>query len=294
VIFETQQKENIMPTLTVRYNQMSSNNNLPGGFSAILTPNQTIHLVAPDLAVSNPAPPPDFFQYHALFWNISGSGNGLTLGISADAHIQNEDVIATAWYYAVGGVGPTPPTGVRVFAFSESQNLFLAENPIDSVVATDYDPANPMWVPTGSGEVFITPKSSLSGERFSQWLISGAAVVQADNLLHENQGMTDWAIACYKAREWPLPEILELIERLMHDLPDPSDPATVDLYKLLEKMLGHKVPAEFRATDELSTLTERLTNMKDAELHSTLAALKAQGTRNTAAQKLVESEIRNR
>jgi hypothetical protein len=287
-----------MPTLTVRYNQMSSNNNLPGGFSAILTPNQTIHLVAPDLAVSNPAPPPDFFQYHALFWNISGPENGLTLGISADAHIQNEDVIATAWYYAIGGDGPNFPAGVLVFAFSESQNLFLAENPIDSVVAAGYNPANPMWVPTGSGEVFITPKSSLSGERFSQWLISGAAVVQADNILHENQGMSDWSIACYETPGWRYPgfypEILDLIERVIIHLPDPGDPATIDLYKLLERMLGHKVPVEFRATDELSTLTERLTNMKDAELHSTLAALKAQGTRNIAAQKLVETEIRNR
>ena len=91
-----------MPTLTVRNMQMSSNNNLPGGLSAILTPNQTVHLLAPDLGVTNPAPPPNFTLYHALFWNISGPGNGLTLGISANAHVQNEDVVATAWYYAIG------------------------------------------------------------------------------------------------------------------------------------------------------------------------------------------------
>ena len=70
--------------------------------------------------------------------------------------------------------GPDP-SGVLVFAFSESQDLFLADNPIESVVATGYNAANPMWVPTGSGEVRITPKSSLGGELFSQWLISGAS-----------------------------------------------------------------------------------------------------------------------
>jgi len=286
-----------MPTLTVRYRKMSLNINLPGGFSAILTPNQNIPLSAPDLAATNPAPPPNFTQYHALFWNISGSGNGLTLGTSANAHVQNEDVVATAWYYAMSSNGITP-SGVLVFAFSESQNLFLTDNPIDSVVATGYNAANPMWVPTGAGEVRITPKSSLGGERFSQWLISGPATVEANNVLHENQGLTDWAIACYETQGWRYPgfypELLDLIERLIIDLPDPGDPATIDLYKLLEKMLGHKVPAEFRSIDELSNLTERLTNMKATELHTTQAALKAQAARINAAQKLVETEIRNR
>ena len=46
--------------------------------------------------------------------------------------------------------------------------------------------------------------------------------------------------------------------------------------------------------DELSNLTQRLTDMKATELHTTQAALKAQAARINAAQKLVEIEIRNR
>jgi hypothetical protein len=286
-----------MPTLTVKYIQMPVNHNLPGGFSAILTPNQTIPLSAPDLAVTNPAPPPAFTQYHALFWNISGAGNGLSLGTSATAHIQNEDVVATAWYYAVGG-GPGP-SGVTVFTFSESQNLFLNDNPIESVTATGYNAvANPMWVPTGAGDVQITPKAALGSEDFSQWLISGAATVLSGNVLHEHKGLSDWAIACYQTSHHHIqpinPELLYLIEQIIIELPDPGDPATIDLYRWLEKLVGHKVPVVSRPVDDLSILTKQVDKMKITQLRTTLAALKAQSARILAAQKLVETAMKNR
>jgi hypothetical protein len=88
--------------------------------------------------------------------------------------------------------------------------------------------------------------------------------------------------------------LLRLIEQIIKDLPDPGDPATIDLYRWLEKLVGHKVPIETRPDDALSILTKKVDKMKITQLRTTLAALKAQATRINAAQKLVETEIKNR
>jgi hypothetical protein len=282
-----------MPTLAVCYRQMETNLDLQGGLSGSLTPEQDIPLQAPDLALPDPAHPGQFIPYKALFWNVRGPGNGLTLGANTTAHVHNEDVVATAWYYAaVGGPGPS---GVRVWTFSETQDRFLPDIPIQSVDPPGiYDAVNnPWWVPTGTGDVEITAKGKIAGEDFDVWMVTGAATVMGA-VLKETKGQSDWAIAAYKVPEWAMPfiepEMWERLEDIIRKLPD-GDPPTIDLRRWWESVTRRQISVERRPADELSYLIGLVDRMNEAELRDTLASVQAQMTRLMAAEKIVQLNL---
>jgi len=275
---------------------MVTNTVLPGGFSAELEPEQPpIPLTANSITVGD-------CQYNPLFWNVTGPDNGLTMGANTTVHIHDEDVDATAWYYQTGPSSDN--RGVLVFTFSRSDNLFMEDCPIEHVTGEGYDPeVNPWWVPTGAGAVEITPKPLIHGQAFEQWLISGAATVPHGNVLHEDQNHTDWAIACYHhidmlpwdPRPFPItkPERLR-IEYIVQWLIDPGDPPSFELYNWLGDMMKHAVPTREGRVDEMTIFTKYVANMSTAELKTAQVRLQTGSVRNTAALKIIGSEIERR
>ena len=271
-------------TLTVQYRIIWSNTLLPGGF--------TLQVGPQDWPVT---PPTIFYQntnYEAQFWNISGTGNGITMGPSATVHIGTQDVSATAWYVHPGGNGKS---AVTVWAFSETQDAFLQVSPIDSVLVGGVAQPAPFAQTyyTDLAGVVITAKSQLDGEPFHRWVVNGAAAVNG-LVLTEAQGQSDWlSLACYALGNQPpfrIPREFEALVQAIMRLRDWGDPPGREVANWLIKY-GFVGPEEERA-DYLTELTARLDTLDEATLRRSLAQVKAAKVRLAAAEDALKGALK--
>lgn len=291
-----------MAILSVNNKQFPGGNALPGGST---TPGVGAGAVAqqsaPTLALPDPAHAGQYLTYVFLFWNVTGATNsGIHSEANLEIHVGTSDVTATAWYVLTGTDGP-PWTGVYTYAFSESQDKFLTDIPIDHTTpAAAWTPGNQKVetkaavAPAG---VNIVAESNLHGEAFDLWLTYSGGTAVGPNL-HVDTNAAIWAAIAYYKVQAPVPPygpgILDAIEAwqgIRNKLELVADPGPDDLWRMKELLDKARLQDFASQEDALSQVINTIDKMSKMQVRGNLAAVKAQRTRLAAAQKMLEDKL---
>lgn len=284
-----------MPTLT-RSNRLFPSHAQIGSFieTIPIAAGVTVPLTADQyLAVPDPMHPGQFLQYSFLFWNAIGN---LGAGLSTTITMPSVDATATAWYLQVGGGGGF---GVSTYAFSNELDLVVDETPIASVTpASAWAGGNSKTVNTTSA-VQITAKNAVAetpvGAVFDQWFQFGSGSPVGHVLSVPAKG-SSIAIASYRVPDRPdlkFHGILELVAALEHVIKriDPSDPAPIDLARLVGK-IQTELAAQQVGADELTQIVAQIDRMDQAELRGALVTLQSKTRRIHAATELINEALK--
>ncbi len=188
-----------MPNLIVQYLLFTDGQKLIQNSSFPVVANSTSSITVPPY-ISKPDPD---HQYGFLFWN--DSVNGTSLVQTDNIKIGNSDVQASAWYYSYSTV-QVPPC-IRVWAFSQTDNVVWPDTPIESVQpAIVWDSSNRNLVKTGLGTVDITVKAKIPGhddQPFNKFVVFSSSPATGltfnDLKIHANQNVSFDILAVYKS-----------------------------------------------------------------------------------------------
>lgn len=279
-----------MPICVVHTRRFPTGDTLiPDGTMVLAYPSQLVEHAFQTFQLPNPADPQHPFVFAFLFWNADGK---VTKSADNTIDVPNHDFSITQWYVQTGD--GKPPYRIDTYSFSASQDQFVPDTSIASVVPAAAWTPGATSVDTTNADVQITARNSLGAEAFDQWMILWGSATSAANVLSAQKQAYAVAVAAFTVQkrvpigphpEW---ELAVTLDHLRRKLINPGDPGPEDIRQFADRI--RQAAAEKAVTvDNVTEIFSRIGEMSHAELRQASAQVNAQIARLEAAQKAIES-----